>query len=265
VKHNLCRLFFLLFLGNACGGDTTGERVILRTRIITAPESAAGFTTLSGWTIRLTRAWVATGPLYYFDGASSFTFERKERRRRSSISEWLIPSAYAHPGHYAPGVTNGQMLDEYSIDLLAPETRLPDGSGITGLLRSGTFSFSPPQGGPLVPSLGGQSVVVEGIAQKDLEQVTFGLSADFATIAKRARDGLVPGCKFDAVEVKGTGTVTLGINPRLWFSLVDFSGIAPGSAESPTVIAAETTPYIAFTLGLVQIGAYHFSFVPDVK
>jgi hypothetical protein len=260
-----CLVSIFCALGSACGGDTTGQRVVLRTRVVTAPESAAGFTALSGWKIQLTRAWVATGPLYYFDGAPSFVFNRSRPRERSWLGAWLIPSAHAHPGHHAAGVTNGQMLDAFSMDLLASESRLPDGMGITGLLRSGTFSFSSPVGGPLVQSLGGQSVVVQGVAEKDLEQIHFSLSVDFATIAGRARDGLIPGCKFDAIEVKGSGTVTLSINPRPWFTFVDFSGIAPGSAEIPTLIAPETTPHVAFTLGLMQVGAYHFSFAPDGK
>jgi len=263
MKRTLSLWLFGLFLVNACGGDTTGQRVALHTRVVMAPESVAGFTALSGWKIRLARAWVATGPLYYFDGAPSVVFDRGKENRRFRIMDWVLPSAHAHPGHYAPGVTNGQMLDEFSIDLLAPETRLPEGNAVTGMLRSGTFSFSPPIGGPLVAALGNQSVIVQGVAEKELVQVHFAVSVDFAAIARRARDGLVSGCKFEPTTIHGPGTVTVTVNPRSWFNLVDFAEVAPGSAESPTVIAAETTPYIAFTLGLVQIGAYRFTFTPD--
>ena len=63
-------------------------------------------------------------------------------------------------------------------------------------------------------------------------------------------------------EVDADGTVTTTVKPHVWFNLVDFSDVAPGTAEQPTEIARGQTAQIAFALGVVQLSAYHFAYQP---
>jgi len=247
----------------ACGNDeTTGKRVILRTRVVPDAEAQLGFTTLTGWNIKLTKAALATGPLYYFDGSPAFVmFKPPSYWQR--VGNLFESKAFAHPGHYAAGVAKGQMLTEFSVDLLAPETLLPTGQGVSGLVRSATFAFAAPIAGAALPVLGANSVVVAGLAQKDEKKIHFTAATDIATIASRTRDGLVEGCTFDTTTIKGNGLVTVKVKPHIWFNLVDFSTLAAGTEEAPTAIDPGSTAQIAFTLGVVQLSAYHFSFQPD--
>jgi hypothetical protein len=85
-------------------------------------------------------------------------------------------------------------------------------------------------------------------------------SADLVDIEKSAAAGQVAGCEFTETDVKDDGTVTVLVNPRVWFNLVDFSAIDPGSEEAPSVFPDDSQPKIAFAQGLAQLSAYKFSY-----
>lgn len=252
----------LALCGIACSDGTTGKRIILRTQVEPAREVHTRFTTLSGWNVELAEAALATGPFYYFDGSPAFVMQQA-RTPWQGLKRVLLPLAHAHPGHYGEGMAKGQMLMESSLSLLAGPVAFPAGNGVTGLYRSATFSFSSPVDGPALTSLKGNTVTATGLATKGESTVHFRIAVDFATIGERARDGLVPGCSFEEDTVDRAGVVKLTIKPHVWFNLVDFADIAPGSAEAPTEITKGSTAHIAFVLGLVQLSAYHFSFTPD--
>jgi hypothetical protein len=245
----------------ACGGEegTTGRRVVLHTRLVTDAQGAGPFVASSGWSITLRKAAIATGPLYYFDGAPAITQAQGARRRWLAVLS-PIGTAHAHPGHYAAGRSKGQMLMPAVADLLASPITLADGDGITGVVRSGTFSFAPPPAGEAATALEGHAAVVAGAASKDGKTVHFAFNVDFSEISKTAKDGQVAGCPFNEVDVEGEGTVTVTVKPRVWFNLVDFAELAPGSAEAPTLVPRDSTAAIAFALGLAQLSAYQFSF-----
>ena len=98
--------------------------------------------------------------------------------------------------------------------------------------------------------------------ERDEQTINFILTADLADVSKNARDAAITGCPFTAADVGGDGTVTVTVKPKIWFSFVDFSELAPGTPEAPTVADPSTTAYIAFSLGLVQLSAYAFAFSP---
>lgn len=243
----------------ACGeAETTGRRVVLRTRITSDATAGTPFTASSGWTITLDRALIATGTFYYYDGPPAIAARRGPARWLAALSP--IATAHAHPGHYDQGRTRGQMLSPSSADLLAGPAMLEDGAGVTGSLRSGSFSFGGPSAGPVAAALGGETVLVAGRATRGEATVHFQMAAKLADIARSAREGVVPGCPFEPADVEADGTVTLTVRPRVWFNLVDFSDLAPGTPAAPTVIAPEHLAHIGFVLGLAQLGAYRFSF-----
>jgi hypothetical protein len=248
----------------ACGGSdtTTGRPVVLHTALQSDPEIAGAFATETGWTVQLNKAVFSVGALYYFDGEPAFVLH-EQRPLWQRLARALGPSiAHAHPGHYLAGMALGQMTVPTPADLLAGKVVLPDGNGITGLYRSARLQLAAPTAGPGLTQLGGQVAVVEGVATKDDQTVYFKLSASFADVARSVTQGQVDGCLFDEVEVEEGGTVTVTVKPHIWFNLVDFTGVAPGAAGTPTEIAAGETAQIAFALGLVQLSAYHFIYGP---
>jgi hypothetical protein len=154
------------------------------------------------------------------------------------------------------------VLQGWSADLFAGSTDLPAGDGITGVFRSGRFSFAAPSGGPAAGALGGNVAVAEGVAEKDGTTVHFRVAADLATLSTRAPEGRIDGCVFEEVDVQGDGTVEVEVRPSVWFNLVDFAGVAPGTAEAPTTLQAGESAHLGFLVGLSQLSAYRFRFVP---
>jgi hypothetical protein len=155
-----------------------------------------------------------------------------------------------------------------SVDLLAAPATLADGDGVGGAYRSGRFVLPASAIGPAAAELAGHVAVAEGVAEKidgsASPAIHFRVSADDDDVAEEATDGHVDGCAFDpAAEVTGDGTVTVTVVPSVWFELVDFAGVAPGSAEAPTEISRGDLAHRAFVLGVVQLSAYRFAYAAD--
>ena len=264
-------------LSAACGGDdnTAGKRVVLQTRAAADPELQHGFETATGWEVQLSEAVVAFDAFYYFTGEPAFVrnevgaepdplgnaFERV--RRFFTLEE---RAAHAHPGHYQAGDALGQMLVPGSFDLLGKTVNLGTGDGVTGVYRSGQFVFPETVTDSEEQRLEGHVAVVRGRATRaadgGAEEVFFRLTADFQDVANSASNGEVAGCIFEQTDVEGDGVVTLTVSPNVWFDLVDFSDVAPGSEDEPTEVEHDSVPHIAFALGLAQLSAYKFTFKP---
>lgn len=253
----------------ACSsGETGGARVVLDTRVELAPGAQA-FTTERGWDVSLSRVLISTGPFYYFDGAPPVV-QQRERPRFDHTPRWPsslealgLGQAFAHPGHYKAGDALGQMLESWSIDLLAGAAELPAGDGVTGIYRSASFSFTAPPEGPMAGAMETHAAIAEGVAERDGQPpIRFVATADLADIERTAADGYIDGCEFSELDVEQTGRVTVQINPKVWFDLVDFAELQPVAGDEPIEFPADSQPRIAFALGLAQLSAYKFSFSP---
>jgi hypothetical protein len=255
------------FAAQACAGDdgsgTSGKRVVLHTRVELA-EGETQFTTAVGWSVEIERASLATGALYYFEGVSPIALHSRASGWQLA-ARWLgLGVAHAHPGHYEPGGARGQMLEPFSVDLLAGPAEFPDGEGVSGLYRSARFSFSAPPVGPAVEQLAEHAAFVQGRAELAGEEPRFFRGvAEFDEIKKIAAEGRVEGCKFNKVNVDADGTVTVLVHPRVWFNLVDFSELEPGSEDEPVEFPIDSQPRIAFVQGLAELSAYEFSYLPE--
>jgi hypothetical protein len=248
----------------ACSsGETGGDRVVLDTRVELAPN-AQTFTTAMGWDVTLSRILISTGPLYYFDGAPPVVRRepRQQRQRWPAPLQALgVSEAFAHPGHYRAGEALGQMLDSWSIDLLAGAADLPVGEGVTGVYRSASFSFTAPPEGPMASAMESHAAIVEGIAERAPEPpLRFVATADLADIERTASDGYINGCEFEEIDIERGGRVTVRVNPKVWFDLVDFAELARAAGDAPVAFPDGSQPEIAFALGLAQLSAYKFSF-----
>jgi hypothetical protein len=245
-------LWIALLLALGACETTSGRRVRLRTEVTSDLTPDRTFTTGLGWTVTLTRARLATGPLYYFEGDPAIA--------RRFV---LIRAAHAHPGHYAAGAVQGQMLQAYSVDLLAGTAPYPEGAGVSGPMRSAAFTFQQPSAGPVAAALEGHVAEVQGQASRDGQVIHFAFRVALADVARTARDGQVMGCRFDPTDVQGDGTVTLQVRPRVWFNLVDFSTVPPGTPDTPSLVPAGSLAHLAFSLGLGQLSAFQFSYRKD--
>jgi hypothetical protein len=249
----------------ACGSEETGgQRVVLGTRIALDPAASAGFQTAAGWSVTLSKAVVATGPLYYFDGAPPLVRVAPQRSWQFALRVLGVGTAHAHPGHYEAGNALGQMLQAWSLDLLAGPTELPAGEGVSGVYRSARFSFQTPAEGPMAGALEGHLAIVEGRAEKSGEEPrVFRAVADFLDVQRSASLARVEGCEFSELDIEADGVVTVLVRPEVWFELVDFAELEPGSVQERSEFAADSQPKIAFAQGLAQLSAYKFSYSPE--
>lgn len=247
--------------------STTGKRVALHTQVQADAAFDQAFTTGTHWNVQLTSAALSIGGLYYFDGTPAFVKLEAPRRRPflERVQDFFIGTAYAHPQHYVAGNALGQMTDATSTDLFAGATALPDGEGVTGTYRSARLVFPQENAGDAAQELDGHVAFAEGVATKDEQTVYFRAFADLADIKKSSPAGEIDGSAFDETAVEGDGTVTLTVTPSIWFNLVDFSKVEPGTAEEPTELAPGETAYIGFALGVAQLSAYRYSFEPGTS
>ncbi len=252
---------------SGCGSDsadsTTGKRIVLHTKLTANPVVQTTFTTGFKWDVTLTKAKVAVSAFYYFDGPPPTALFKVPQRRRNfgeRLSNFFVGTAFAHPNHYQAGTALGESIlpKPIAFDLFSegPLT-LNDGDGVTGVYRSARFVF--PQTPPSDGVLDGHLAVAEGTALKHddatAEPIYFRLIADYADIAMNVNEGAIDGCVLDETTVTGDGTITVEIEPTVWFNLVDFSKIDAGTADSPTEARSP-----GFSQGLTELSAYHFSY-----
>lgn len=212
------------------GSGTTGRRIALDVTIAASPESRQ-FTNAKGWSVSLTKAAVATGAFYFYDGETLFAAAPARRSRG------FVAAAFAHPGHYVAGKARGEMLVPSSADLLAGAT-LGSGDGVTGIVRSATFAFSAPATGPMAAELAANVVVLEGSATREGETRAF--RAELAPDEmKDAKGNLqIEGCPFTATDMQGDGTVAITIKLPTWFDQVDFADVPASTDGAPVLLPA---------------------------
>lgn len=238
----------------ACGEPSTGGgRVRLTTRARSDISDNPVVETSLNWRIEVTHGQLSLDYLYYVSGPPAGL-------ARQSHGPLSIPSAHAHPGHYDSGDVLGELQGPVTFDLLAGETTLGEGGGVTGRARSGIVTLG---------SLGGDAdelaVVIEGVASQGEIVVPFR-----AEVARSAIDNPtshlpeIDGCPLDAGEIESDGTVLLEVQVAVWLDRIDFGEV--GVPESGlAVLEPDTPPHNAFRRGLAKATGYHFGFSPGER
>jgi len=246
-------------LALGCGDGTTtdatsGKRVTFEVRVAQAPKT---FTSKQGWEVSLTKAQLSTGALYFYDG--EILFSRAPKPRLTPLDVLLGSKvAYAHPGHYVPGESKGQFLTPSSVDLLASGNALGTGEGVSGLVRSATFSFGSPPAGPLASSLGAYLVVLEGTGKKGSETRAFLAEIDAADLVDAKGKPQIEGCPYAEANVQGDGTVTLTVDVPAWFDQVELE-LLP---STPTPAKMADVPKAQLVRSMKGADRYRFAFTP---
>jgi len=240
-------------LGACAGPNTGGKRVTVSTRARGDIAEHPVVENSLGWSIEVTRARLALDYLYYVSGPPA-GLVRRDDFFSSSIA---ISTAHAHPGHYDSGDVLAELQGPVTLDLLAPETTLGEGAGVTGLALSAIVTLG---------SLGGDdetlAVVLEGVASQGEITVPFR-----ASVARAAIDNPtshlpeVDGCPLDDAEIEGDGTVLLEVGVAVWLDNIDFAEVSvpeSGVAE----LEPETPPHNAFRRGIAKAIGYQFQYSP---
>ncbi len=246
----------------ASSSDTTGRRIVLETKITAGAEATKAFTNSQGWSVSLNKLVLSTGPFYYFDGATIFsrTFPVK-KSPLDRVEEWMgIRVAYAHPGHYIAGNARGQMLIPSSVDLRAGDSDLARGEGVTGIVRSATFSYSTPATGPLASELGVHVAVIEGTATKGGDSRSFRAEIEASDLANTKNALAIEGCPFNEADMQADGTVTVNIKLPLWFDQVEFDSVPQSTDGKPVVIPASAIARNELVRGMKAGDGYVFSY-----
>lgn len=256
-------------LTSACGegeSGTSGKRIALTMQLAASPEATAPFTNAQGWSITLTKAVVATGALYLYDGATIFSLNAPPAPRRQTPLEELrdalsVRSAFAHPGHYVPGNAKGEMLTPSSADLRTL-TVLGDGNGVSGVTRSASFSFQSPAAGPLAGELGTHVAVLEGTGTKGAETRVFRAEVDAEDVFNTNNKPTVEGCPFAETDMESDGTVTVTVKVALWFDQVELDVVPKSTDGKPVTLAKDGIPLRGLTRGMKAGLGYAFAYAP---
>ncbi|HVK67439.1 MAG TPA: hypothetical protein VM694_23295 [Polyangium sp.] len=251
-------------LASACGPaeTTSGKRVALQTRIVADDGIDAPFVNAYGWSIRLSLAAVSVGPLYYFNGAPIFSASAAPPPPRDRFARFLgLGLAHAHPGHYQAGDAMGQVLTSSSVDLAQGPADLPPGDGVTGLYRSGRFSYEPAPTGDAKDTLAGHVVVLEGEAQKDTLKRIFRVEADAADVLDAYGEPRLEGCAFEGEpDVQNDGTITIHVAPSVWLDQAEFDAVPESTDGSPVVVPRDSLTFRAITRGFKKGSAATFEY-----
>ncbi|WP_394848655.1 hypothetical protein LZC95_14500 [Pendulispora brunnea] len=262
-------LYFALVIGSTalagCSSSsdtTTGKRIVLDTKIATDPPATQAFANSQGWSISLRKVALSVGSLYYFDGATIFSYAAPKRKTPlDRIEEFLgIGIAYAHPGHYIPGNAKGQMLNPSSVDLVGGAVSLPVGDGVSGIVRSATFAYNAPPTGPQASALGSHVVVLEGTATKGSDARIFRAEIDEADVVNTKNAAAIEGCPFTETDMEGDGVVTVTIKLPLWFDQVEFDSIPASADGNPVLMPAEAIGRKELVRGMKAGDGYVFSY-----
>jgi hypothetical protein len=249
---------------SACGaGETTGsKRVSLKTHIVADDGVDAPFLNAFGWSVKLSKAALSVGALYYFDGATIFSAGLPPARPGERFAVLLgVGTAWAHPGHYQAGNAMGQVLLSSSVDLALGPSDLPLGEGVAGIYRSGRFIYEKNPTGSAALELAGHVVVLEGEATKDTMKRVFRASALADEVLDASGEPRLEGCAFDGEpDVQEDGTITVHVKPSIWLDQAEFDTMPESADGAPLDLPKDSEVEKAFIRGLKKGTAIVFSY-----
>lgn len=202
-----------------------------------------------GYEIKLQKARVVVKNIAFAVGGEEHGAKAASGKEQASLMRWLIPTAYAHPGHFEGGEVTGELTGRFILDWLSTDGE-PREVG-TALLLHGSYTsanFVLGRGGAddkLDPadSLFGHTAVLHGEASKGEIKVKF------VAVIDSPKEREVLGIPF-TLEVNERTRAPLGfrlhtlgvIEQESMFDGVDFSAleldkdgvarIAPGSQDA---------------------------------
>ncbi len=217
-------------------GDTTGLRHVTfaaRAGGFEHPDGPVRFTTRTGWSVTLTEAHAAVGPVYLNALEPIACDGCQARSIVDSIGELVVPRAWAHgESHLGAGQIVGQVTHQIAIDVLSPSLVEVPGGGDGLDQRAHTaeawlYNREGPTGGAAIRARGTASRTLDGVTT----EVTFAGALVIDESIANAQTPLdvarrVRGIPVDLTPSDG-GALTIRVDPRHWFDGADFSALTP--------------------------------------
>ena len=254
-------------------GDTTGLRHVTFAARAGGYEHAgpATFTTRSGWTVTLTQAAAAVGPVYLNSLEPIACDGCQARSPLDAISRLLVPRAWAHgESHLGAGQIVAQVTHQVVVDVLSPALVAIPGGGDGLDLRARTAeAWLYNHDG----ATRGAAIRVAGVASRTVDGSTIevpfsgALTADESIstpqtpldVARRVR-----GIPVDITPADG-GALSIRVDPRSWFDGADFSELTATPLDergAHPFTAADNVGRAFLNNARAARGAYVFAFGP---
>lgn len=215
----------LLFAGSLACGESSVPRVRIGLEL-RAHGLNPTFVTESGWSVEVETARLAVESLRFFEGEPQFT----QRRFR------LLPEAWAHPGHYAPGDAVAEIVTPVVLELSAERPTTLEGQGVSGYFGSAEVRLRPRDG---------VTASSAGRASKAGRELRFELRTDLDT----AVDGIAV-----QAEVPGDVRFELSVDLSRWLGRIDFDALPAGTSTISFVYGSQG--HNAFLRGVNNTSAF---------
>jgi hypothetical protein len=149
---------------------------------------------------------------------------------------------------------------------------LGTGTGVSGFASSASFGWTSPPKGPYAKALGEHVIWARGSAKREAQTVHFIAKAKVEDVLDGDQRPEVAGCRLGAtagevgVELAGDGTLTVHLQPSVWFREVDFAlagkGADASTPEEPFDLSGSMA-WRGFIRGAKKGTAYLFSFTRE--
>jgi len=164
----------LILLLSACDEPTEAPRVEIP--VVVSGAGLTPVTTDLGYAIEVTEARMAFNNL-----AFTIAGEAHANFFWQNLSQAIIPSAHAHPGHFAGGEVTGELPGEFLVDWLANnEQQLGVATLLAGTYMGVNFTFARASedwleaGDPLI----GHTAIFAGLASRQGTAIPFTITID---------------------------------------------------------------------------------------
>lgn len=217
----------MMLLLLACATGTGGSRVAFDA--VAVPTVAPVDGTIeytdaaTGWTVSLTEAEVALGPVYLWSGKPTLS---------GSLVFPFVSTAWAGADEFLAGYLRGEVLDQVAVDLVAgAEVPIGTGTGTAGTSLSGELWLEP-------PASGGDTFRIAGTATRDGVVVPFSGALTIDDSIIDSEDGQTPalvrrvrGLPLDA-ELADGATLRIGVDATRWLAGADFSALLEATPDA---------------------------------
>ncbi len=167
---------------------------------------APTFQSATGWKVTLEAASLRFQALRFYQGNPAYTWRKMPRQGLNMLAESLLPTAWAHPGHFEGGAIKAELIMAQALDLLGDKDReVAQVNGFTGDYGAAEFSFAAED-----------RVSLRGDATKDGQTLKF-----VCDLALEKRD--ISGIAFTHTVTSNAKPFVFEVHTQKWFDLTDFA------------------------------------------
>lgn len=223
------RLILLLLL-TGCGATESVRRTFPVEVVVKTPDAALD----SGWVVTGLEGSIGLEDLRFFEG--------EPLTARRSPLDWFIGSAWAHPGHFAPGDAKGELLQALVVDVTKKDVQAwGTASAVTGTYGSAQLGF------------GSMGVRLKGTATRGTETVKF-------DTGKKTFTAPLAGVPFIHHMTNEAGRVHLTVDVSVVLSRIAFDKHqATPDAQGVVTFSPQSAAFNGFDRGFTDAATFRFT------